>query len=160
MDITLVMFTEKGERRDFRITKSRAVIGRNTECEIQIPLSMVSRRHCELILKKDKVAVRDLGSSNGTYVNNQRIQESDIAAGETLTVGPVVFTLLVDGMPKNVKPILTLLHRPKKPAAPKPPTVGQDDTGTVDLDGSGKLEILANDSTGSGMPAELKEPTQ
>jgi pSer/pThr/pTyr-binding forkhead associated (FHA) protein len=160
MDITLVMFTEKGERRDFPITKSHAVIGRNTECNIQIPLSMVSRRHCELIVRKDKVVVRDLGSSNGTYVNNTRVQESEIAAGETLTVGPVIFTLLLDGVPKTIKPILTILHRPKKPATPKSPAASKDETGSVDLDGSGNLEILASDSTGSGMPAELQEPAK
>jgi pSer/pThr/pTyr-binding forkhead associated (FHA) protein len=158
MEITLVMFTEKGERRDFPIARSRAIIGRNTECDIQIPLDMVSRRHCELSVKKDHVTVRDLGSSNGTYVNNKRIQEASIDAGDTLVVGPVVFTVLINGAPKNVKPVITFLHPPKKTAKREPKAPGKDETGSVDLEGSGNLEIIANDRTGSAMPVELQKP--
>jgi pSer/pThr/pTyr-binding forkhead associated (FHA) protein len=159
MELALVMFTEKGERRNFPITKTRAVIGRNTECDIQISLGMVSRRHCELSAKKDKVTVRDLGSSNGTYVNNKRVQESEIGAGDTLTIGPVIFTVVINGSPENIKPVLTILHRRKKAADRKPDPSKKNDSGTVDLEGSGELEILAHDRSGSGAPGELEEPS-
>jgi pSer/pThr/pTyr-binding forkhead associated (FHA) protein len=159
MELTLVMFTEKGERRSFPVTKTRAVIGRNTECDLQISLGMVSRRHCELNVKKDKVMVRDLGSSNGTYVAGKRIQESEISAGETLTIGPVIFTVVINGKPESVKPALTILHRRKKTAERRPEPSRKSDSGTVDLEGSGELEILANDRSGSAVPGELEEPT-
>ena len=156
MDVALVMFTEKGERRDFAVSGSKAVIGRHTECDIQIPLGEISRRHCEIVLKKDKIAVRDLGSSNGTYINNRRIQQAEVKAGETLTVGPVIFTVVINGVPAEIKPIKTMIHVKKNKSAKKAVAAKKkDDTGSVDLAGSGELEMA--DSGESGAPAELEE---
>jgi pSer/pThr/pTyr-binding forkhead associated (FHA) protein len=154
MDVALVMFTEKGERRAFALPGPKSVIGRNTECDIQIPLGDISRRHCEIVIKKDKVAVRDLGSSNGTYVNNRRIQQAEVKAGETLTVGPVIFTVVINGMPAEIKPIRTILQVPKKKPAKK---AKKDETGSLDLAGSGELDIVEKEADDSGAPAELEE---
>jgi len=157
MDVALVMFTDKGERRDFVIAAPKTVIGRNAQCSIQIPLEDVSRRHCELTIKNNKVAVRDLGSSNGTYINNKRIQQAEIKAGETLTIGPVIFTVMINGAPTEIKPIRTILEAQKKKSAPKPAAAKNDASGTVDLADSGELEILDKGGSGSGVPAELEE---
>jgi len=113
MNVRLVMFTQNGERRDFEIHEGKTTIGRNGECGIQIKLGVVSRRHCQVIVRKDKVKVRELGSSNGTFVNNRRIQEVTIGAGETLTVGPVIFTLVIDDMPADIKTVRTIVE-PKR----------------------------------------------
>jgi predicted component of type VI protein secretion system len=160
MNVALVMFTEKGERRDFAITRNRALIGRNTECDIRVPLGMVSRRHCELVLQNDQAVVRDLGSSNGTYVNNKRIQESALAPGDTLTVGPVIFTAVINGEPKTIKPILTILHRRSGAAGRKPAPVAKDDTGSLDLESSGELEVMANERGGTSVGAGLDDPVK
>ena len=141
MDVALVMFTEKGERRDFAVAGTKAVIGRNAECNIQIPLGEISRRHCEIAVKKDKITVRDLGSSNGTYVNNKRIQQAEVAAGETLTVGPVIFTVVIDGVPAEIKPVRTVLQVKKKKSAKKGESPKKEESGTVDLAGSGEHEV-------------------
>jgi len=153
------MFTDKGERREFTVAGPKTVLGRNTECAIQIPLGDISRRHCELIIKKDRVGVRDLGSSNGTYVNNKRIQQAEIKAGDTLTIGPVIFTVVIDGTPDEIKPIRTILEVKKKKPTPKPaPAKENDESGTVDLEDSAELEIQEDkDSSGSGVPVELEE---
>jgi pSer/pThr/pTyr-binding forkhead associated (FHA) protein len=154
MDVSLVMFTHSGERRDFPIRR-KTIIGRTSECDIQIELDVVSRRHCELTRKTDMVAVRDLGSSNGTYVNNKRIQQANMEAGDTLTVGPVIFTLVFDGEPANIKPIRTILEDGKPTAKPQaagatsddstagPPNPG--DSGSIDLHGSSEMELVAED---------------
>ncbi len=157
MDVVLVMFTDKGERRNFPV-QAKTVIGRNTECNIQIPLAEVSRQHCELTLKKDKVAVRDLGSSNGTYVNNKRVQQAELGAGETLTVGPVIFTVTINGTPKEIKPVRTIIggKKAKPEAAKKPTPQKKDETGSVDLEDSATLEIL-DDADKSGSLAALEE---
>jgi pSer/pThr/pTyr-binding forkhead associated (FHA) protein len=158
MDLALVMFSEKGERRDFSITKSKVVIGRTTECDLQIPLPEVSRRHCELTIKNEKVAVRDLGSSNGTYINKKRIQQAELGAGETLTIGPVVFTAVINGTPEQIKPIPTVLQRKKKSSDSTAASSQKDDSGGIDLGDSDELVILDdNERSGSSMPAELEE---
>jgi pSer/pThr/pTyr-binding forkhead associated (FHA) protein len=150
MDLRLVMFTQKGERREFPIRGKRASIGRTTECQVQIELPIVSRRHCELRIKDDLVFVRDLGSSNGTYVNDKRIQEAGLHPGDTLTVGPVVFTVVINGQPADVEPVPTLVDGAKEPAAPKqrprPQPVANDDSGSIDLGDSAALDLVEDSS--------------
>ena len=101
----LVMFTGDGTRRQFPLSKDRVVIGRTNACDLRIPLSSVSRKHCELVLHDRIVKLRDLGSSNGTYRNGVRVQEVDLEAGDQIEIGPIVFTLEVDGKPSQIKPM-------------------------------------------------------
>ncbi|MDP6544234.1 MAG: FHA domain-containing protein [Phycisphaerae bacterium] len=105
MDVNLVMFKSDGQRKDFPLVNAVSVIGRGEECELQIPLLNVSRRHCELRLDGDTIRVKDLASSNGTYLNNQRISEGELAAGDRLAIGPIVFTVQVGGQPEEVSPV-------------------------------------------------------
>ena len=107
MDVNLVMFKSDGQRKDFPLTNSVSVIGRGEECDLQIPLLNVSRRHCELRLDQGVIRVKDLASSNGTYLNNDRISEGELAAGDRLAIGPIVFTVQVDGQPEEVTPVKT-----------------------------------------------------
>lgn len=107
MQVDLVMFKADGQRREFRLRKPVTVIGRSTECDFQIPLAMVSRKHCQITLKADHIAVRDMGSSNGTFVNDLRVQQGDLQAGDKLVVGPVTFFVVVDGEPANLDAIRT-----------------------------------------------------
>jgi len=70
-------------------------IGRHDDCLIRIRSSQVSRRHCELHLDNGKLLVRDLGSSNGTFVNGKRVLgQQALKPGDVLTVGGV--TLKID----------------------------------------------------------------
>lgn len=107
--LALAMFKSDGTRRDFPLVKDRIVIGRKVNCDLRIPLTSVSRQHCELMVDEGKVSVKDLGSSNGTYHNSVRVQEAYLAAGDELIVGPVVFTLIVDGQPADIKPVKTIV---------------------------------------------------
>jgi hypothetical protein len=95
------MFRPDGERRSFSVVRDMTVIGRREDCDLRIPLGDVSRKHCRLIKDGDAIRVEDLGSSNGTYRNGNRVQQSDLTAGDTLQVGPVVFVLQVDGVPAD-----------------------------------------------------------
>jgi hypothetical protein len=51
------------------------VIGREPECEVQVEVELVSRRHAQLTVNFDHVLVEDLGSSNGTFVNGKPVTE-------------------------------------------------------------------------------------
>ncbi len=99
MQVVLVMFLPDGQRRSFSVVRDMTVIGRRVDCDLRIPLGDVSRKHCRLIKDGDAFRVEDLGSSNGTFRNGQRVQQSELLAGDTLQVGPVVFVLQVDGVP-------------------------------------------------------------
>lgn len=77
--------------------QSTVVIGRQSECEIAIPSEEVSRRHAELRVTPDGVMVEDLGSSNGTYVNDRRITRQLMKAGDELRLDTIRFLLLAPG---------------------------------------------------------------
>lgn len=105
MDVKLVMFRPNGDRKDVPVAKELVVLGRGEECDLRIPLGDVSRRHCEISLSQEQVSVKDLASANGTYVNSKRVNESPLAAGDRLAIGPVVFTVQIDGQPEEISPV-------------------------------------------------------
>ncbi|MDB5172529.1 MAG: domain containing protein [Phycisphaerales bacterium] len=99
MQAVLVMFRSDGERRSFSITRDMTVVGRREDCDLRIPLGEISRKHCRLVRDGESLRLEDLGSSNGTYLNGQRVQEAALNAGDSVQVGPVVFVLQIDGYP-------------------------------------------------------------
>src|SRR4051794_19275481 len=101
MQVVLVMFRADGERKSFSITRDVTVMGRREDCDFRIPLGDISRKHCRLIKEDNVLKIEDLGSSNGTYVNGKRIHESELAPGDTVQIGPVVFVLQLDGEPHD-----------------------------------------------------------
>jgi hypothetical protein len=73
-------------------------LGRHDDCVIRIKSSQVSRRHCELLEAGGKLSVRDLGSSNGTFVNGKRITgQQTLKPGDELTVGAVTLRVATFG---------------------------------------------------------------
>lgn len=120
MTVSLITFGKGGVRKDFPIKKLSTVIGRKVDADLRIPLADVSRAHCELTLIDDELTVRDLDSSNGTFVNGEKVEEATLHAGDKLKLGPVVFIVQVDGQPRDVSPAM-IMPKPAQPApAPKP----------------------------------------
>lgn len=109
MSASLVMFKVDGERRDFPINKQTVILGRKHSCDLRIPLSSVSREHCQIERRDDGIYLRDLGSSNGTYHNNNRVHEVKLEPGDKVVVGPVHFTVVIDGEPAEVEPVQTIM---------------------------------------------------
>ncbi len=73
------------------------VIGRGRDVTLTLPHPLVSRRHTELFEKDGYLYVKDLGSLNGTYVNNRKIEaEHRLAPNQLLTLGNVTFRALYD----------------------------------------------------------------
>ncbi len=137
MKVVLVMFKD-GERRDFAVAEGESVLGRRRDCTLRIGTPDVSRRHCELTVAGKLVKVRDLGSSNGTFVNGKRVAESPLRAGDKLSVGPVLFTVQIDGLPKAISP------PPDEGKAAAAVASGQADDEILDLDD----EDVEDDITG------------
>jgi len=108
------MFKANGERKDFPLTDDLTIVGRGDDCDLRVPLTDVSRRHCELRIEEGKLVVADLSSSNGTFINNKRVTESRLRPGDLLTLGPVSFVVQIDGQPAGVTPP----QAPAKKAAP------------------------------------------
>jgi predicted component of type VI protein secretion system len=71
--------------------KLPVTIGRSRDVALTLPHPLVSRRHCEIFACDGRLKVRDLGSRNGTYVANARVDEAWLESGELLTIGNVTF---------------------------------------------------------------------
>ena len=77
------------------------VIGRAAECDISVPADESSRRHALVKPTPDGLSVEDLGSSNGTYINNKRVQHGFLNPGDELRLDAVRFILVAPGMEMN-----------------------------------------------------------
>jgi pSer/pThr/pTyr-binding forkhead associated (FHA) protein len=72
----------------------RTLIGRSPECDIFLDDVTVSRRHAELIAEGERFVIRDLGSLNGTFVNRQRIESTELADDDEVQIGKYRMTFL------------------------------------------------------------------
>lgn len=119
MKASLVLVQTDLSQREIALNKPRIVIGRDTSCQIRVPVSAVSRQHCEVVADGARVLIRDLKSSNGTFVNRQRVTESELHAGDIVSIGPAVFAVRVDGKPVTIDSESTL-KAGAIPSAPAP----------------------------------------
>ncbi len=77
-----------------RPIKSAVVrIGRGEECELPLSDPSVSRHHCLLIQQEQSLVLRDLKSSNGTFVNGQRVSCVTLRVGDFIIVGNTGFVV-------------------------------------------------------------------
>ena len=70
------------------------VIGRSSQAQIQVDHESVSRRHARVVLTDSGVLMTDLGSTNGTYVNDEPINERTLAHGDLIKVGRTILKYL------------------------------------------------------------------
>ena len=75
--------SENGPVRNIRIDSSPFTVGRRSDTSLTLPIPSVSSHHAELTLQNGGLKVRDLGSTNGTYVNGHRIDgEVEVTHGD------------------------------------------------------------------------------
>jgi len=85
----LVVITKGVPASAHELGENWATIGRADDNTFQIVEASVSGRHCEVRLRGEELFVRDLLSTNGTFVGGQKISEAEVKAGQTLRLGDV-----------------------------------------------------------------------
>ncbi len=83
--------------KNFRISEDVFTIGRDQESSIQIDQENVSRSHCKIEKVRDAIFVEDLGSTNGTYVNDEPVSREKLRHGDLVKVGGVIFKFVSGG---------------------------------------------------------------
>lgn len=134
MDVNLVLFKKDGSKASFSLTEEVTVMGRGHDCELRIPLKVVSRKHCQLSPNQQSLKIQDLDSRGGTFVNGKRVNAASLKAGDYITIGPLTFQVQIDGEPKETtppKPAPTA----KRPQAQKPLS-SEDSDSFLDADAS------------------------
>ncbi|MEK7469035.1 MAG: GGDEF domain-containing protein [Planctomycetota bacterium] len=71
-----------------------ALIGRDAECGVVLEDTDVSRRHASIELKDDAYILKDLGSRNGTTVNDHRVTEAPLQSGDRIGIGRVILKFM------------------------------------------------------------------
>lgn len=108
----------------------RAILGRSQTCDIVLPGTHVSRQHAELYFQSGRLHVKDLGSSNGTYVNRKKVQEGVVNPGDELRFDTLVFQVEAPEAPvveatggdkTMFRPAVTSAPASGQPAAPAAP---------------------------------------
>jgi hypothetical protein len=131
MDAQLVVVsgTTKGREVTLRLP---AVVGRGRDASLMLPHPLISRRHCEIFESDGYLVVRDMGSLNGTFVNNERINEAVLPPGGLLTLGSITLQAVYTVSPGREPPAVAASgkaasHRPPAAAAPAVATGPQGD---------------------------------
>ena len=90
MDFQLVILRGRSASTALKLGDGVTTAGRHDECQLRIKSSEVSRKHCQFFEKNGMLMVKDLGSSNGTFLNGKKIEgQRVLEPGDELTVGPV-----------------------------------------------------------------------
>jgi DNA-binding CsgD family transcriptional regulator len=75
----------------FVLTRAPKLLGRSAQCDFVVNDRSISRKHAEIRASNEELQVIDLGSRNGTFVDNQRVTRGRVAAGQVLRFGYVPF---------------------------------------------------------------------
>jgi two-component system, cell cycle response regulator len=87
----------------FNLPLGESVIGRNPDCSISIDFHGVSRRHFTVNVDDEGAVVTDLGSANGTYLNNQKLDKPVVLKrGDVLKIGAIAMKFLPKGDPERL----------------------------------------------------------
>ncbi len=103
-------------------------LGRNPTNDFRIPEGSISSFHCEIQVQADQILVRDLGSTNGSFINGVAVQEAELGMGDILRLGNNDFKLesaaiLAPSIPLNmVTPDVRT-----RPIPPTPPEIKREE---------------------------------
>ncbi|MFH2005650.1 MAG: GGDEF domain-containing protein [bacterium] len=83
--------------KKFNLDGPSLIIGRSSKCDIHVDQESVSRNHAKIVNSGKRVLIRDLGSTNGTYVNDQLVEEWILRDGDLIKIGRTILKFLSGG---------------------------------------------------------------
>ena len=147
----LVILTQGMTGRAHELNVDRTTIGRVEDNTFQITDPSVSSHHCEVLLRRTEVLIRDLNSTNGSFINDARITESVLKPGQTLRLGQVELKLEAEGVASAPAPAA-----PSAAAAPAPapaPAKKVADSGTMVMSRGVSMSDLETGGRKTGLDA-------
>lgn len=97
----------------FRLDGSKVTLGRGTSNAVQLHDTEISREHAEFARRGESFMLRDLGSSNGTFVNGKQIREHELASGDQLQLGStlLLYTGVTEGRVEDLADKIHIVSR-------------------------------------------------
>jgi pSer/pThr/pTyr-binding forkhead associated (FHA) protein len=115
--IKLILQFEAHVLREIPFSGQPVTIGRTPDNDLQIDNLAVSTHHAKIEFGADQLRIEDLNSLNGTFVNNQRVQQSQLRHGDTVTIGKHEILVRLTG--DDSETLLLPRDAPKKFLVPK-----------------------------------------
>ncbi len=101
--VKLVVLSEGMTGRTHELKVDKTTIGRVDDNTFQIAEPSVSSHHCEVLLRGNDVVVKDLNSTNGSFINGEKITEAVLKPGQVLRLGQIEMRLEAAGAPPASK---------------------------------------------------------
>lgn len=118
----LVLLSAGLTGRSHELNVDKTTIGRVEDNTFQIAEASVSSHHCEILLRGSDVMVKDLNSTNGTFINGEKVGESVLKPGQVLRLGQIEMRLEDGAM--SAAPAPAHAPAPAAPRAPSAPSPG------------------------------------
>lgn len=97
MQVSLKVIGGKNDGKLIKISVPEFVIGRGETAHLRPQSDLISRAHCAVVVQDGKVLIRDMGSRNGTFVNETKLEGEVVAkVGDQLRVGRLIFEVVID----------------------------------------------------------------
>ncbi|HEY7327304.1 MAG TPA: FHA domain-containing protein [Gemmataceae bacterium] len=164
MKLSIVVLTPgPAEGKVIPINVPQFFIGRDSGCHLRPTSIHISKRHCALVRREDKVFVRDFDSMNGTFVNDRQIKgEIELLDGDRLRVGPLTFAVKLETVPVDLAtpmpPAKTMTQKltsgPDSSPPAKQPARASDDE---DEAAATLLSMQESDAPDASSPSEVPE---
>ncbi|MEZ6069214.1 MAG: FHA domain-containing protein [Pirellulales bacterium] len=143
----LLLVSGRANRRELAV-KTPSLLGRSDDANLVLRHPTISRRQCEFIERDGKLVLRDLGSRNGTLLNDRPTDEATVEPGDRITIGPLVFEVQYEAAHNQVanngaapQPHESPLAAATAAVVPTAPEAGSDDDlGLADLN-VGSLDV-------------------
>lgn len=136
MELTLKLLSGRTAGQEIKIPVNKFFIGRAEDCHLRPHSDLISRHHCALLTDEGQVSVRDFGSRNGTYVNEERVVgQRELHNGDKLKVGNLEFEVqLSSSVGGKKKPKVKDIKDAAVRTATGKPSGGSTSGGSVDDD--------------------------
>jgi len=182
IEAKLKILGKKHRGRLIPLAERRFLIGREQDCQLRPNSELVSRHHCAITMDGFTVRLLDMGSTNGTFVNDKKVRgQVTLRSGDQVRVGKLVFELVVNDLApgevagtENVKALPDLLKQQagvdteELSAAEtshdlQVPSPSLDDTGDFEIpaipspDDSDAFELSDSTTNGAGTSAAISE---
>jgi pSer/pThr/pTyr-binding forkhead associated (FHA) protein len=122
MNVKLIITKGPTRTRTIQLRSSETLVGRQRGCDLRIPSAEVSRRHCILHFDQGQLTIEDLGSANGTFLNERRVTgQQQVRPGDFVKIGPLTFKVQYSApsTPKEAEPLIELAEeQPAKEPEP------------------------------------------
>lgn len=155
VNASLVFVLPDGSQKELPLKKSRLVVGRQEGVQIRLNTSSISRQHCEFMVNDTGISVKDLGSSNGTFVNKRRITQTVLSAGDIVGIGNQVLVVRIDGAPAKIDSPDILRRGLVSPASPSPSSLGSAGVAVAKPRGAAAAKRPVGDDDGPGGAADV-----